>query len=481
MSKTFKWVVYDGEARYEKHLVKLVCEQHKNFSYSNSIKISNILWFGKHLFPQDIELWMKIKGFVNRVPGAELFREKHTQWMILNQLHDLFPEEFSFHPKSFCLPRDEEALKDSIKAHPKKLLIAKPSEGGGGGGIFLFKSTKDLSGMTWAKEWVVQRYVDNPLLISKKKWDMRVYVLIHGINPMKAYLATDCGLARFWTNDYDTSDPNNIYSHLTNYSLNKNSDRYIKDQVVDEDAETNNTKLSIEETWRIVKKQYPEVDIEADWKQKMRDVVVNVLSATRSTMELRYFEMTGFKDTKHSSRFYQILGFDIMFDSDFNAWLFEVNAYPSMDIFYHKDMADGTYNKDKSEIDERVKSKVFYESAKIIISKQESDIFELVYDSSEESSPHCSLYESVFEIYKKVSGVKLGQTITISKFSKLAQYLPKSFGVTKIDLELLFKRLQHMESSNIGLIPFFTALNALADKHSIDVVELVDSIVSSIG
>ena len=66
---------------------------------------------------------------------------------------------------------------------------------------------------------------------------MRVYVMIHGINPMKAYIATDWGLARFWTEDYDTSKTKNIYSHLTNYSLNKNNEEYVKDVTFDEDSD----------------------------------------------------------------------------------------------------------------------------------------------------------------------------------------------------------------------------------------------------
>ena len=113
------------------------------------------------------------------MPGGALFREKYTQGMIFNQLKEIFPEEFSFHPKTYWLPRDEEELEQSIKKS-KKLLIAKPSEGGGGGGIYLFKKMSDLSGLTWTKECVVQRYVTNPLLINNKKWDMRVYVLIKG-------------------------------------------------------------------------------------------------------------------------------------------------------------------------------------------------------------------------------------------------------------------------------------------------------------
>ena len=85
--------------------------------------------------------------------------------------------------------------------------------------------------------------------------------MVHGINPMRAYLATDYGLARFWTVDYDTSDPNNIFSHLTNYSLNKNSEDYVKGGDFDENDDENNTKISLELVWKMLQKQCPDIDI----------------------------------------------------------------------------------------------------------------------------------------------------------------------------------------------------------------------------
>ena len=435
-----------------------------------------------HFYGWTISSLSSSKGYVNRVPGAELFREKTTQWRILNQLYELFPEEFKFHPQSFLLPKDLNELEKSIKENPKKLLIAKPSEGGGGGGIFLFKSTKDLSGLSWTQDWVVQRYVPKPLLINKKKWDMRVYVMIHGVNPMKAYLATEYGLARFWTEDYDTSNTHNIFSHLTNYSLNKNSDGYVKDQELNDESTVFNSKMSLTDVWKLVQKFYPDVDIESDWKQKMRDLVVNVLSATRSTIELRYVELMGQKiNPKENNKFYQILGFDIMFDEDFGAWLFEVNAYPSMEIFYERDNADGTTDKEKSEVDELVKGKIFAESAKLLMTGEENDTLELVYDSEDISDSSWLLYETVFGIYKTLWGVKLTQMITISKFSKLAKYLPKSMNITKIDLELLFKRLQYEDHTSIGLVSFFSALNTLAKKNDTNLESLANEISENIG
>ena len=72
---------------------------------------------------------------------------------------------------------------------------------------------------------VVQEYIERPLLIDKMKFDLRMYVLLLGIDPVRIFLFKD-GLARLATIPY--SKPNegnmgNLQMHLTNYAINKNA------------------------------------------------------------------------------------------------------------------------------------------------------------------------------------------------------------------------------------------------------------------
>lgn len=54
--------------------------------------------------------------------------------------------------------------------------------------------------------------------------------MIKGVDPIEAYLCEE-GLARFCTQNYrkpDAMNMRNMYMHLTNFSLNKNSEKFKK-------------------------------------------------------------------------------------------------------------------------------------------------------------------------------------------------------------------------------------------------------------
>ncbi len=57
---------------------------------------------------------------------------------------------------------------------------------------------------TMREKCTVQRYIDNPLIVDGFKFDLRVYVVITGVNEgdVRAYLAEE-GLARFCTTKYE--------------------------------------------------------------------------------------------------------------------------------------------------------------------------------------------------------------------------------------------------------------------------------------
>ena len=74
---------------------------------------------------------------------------------------------------------------------------------------------------------ICSQYLSNPMLIDDYKFDLRVYVAITSINPLRIYVYEE-GLTRFATVKYNqTSKKQSRYVHLTNYSLNKFNANFI--------------------------------------------------------------------------------------------------------------------------------------------------------------------------------------------------------------------------------------------------------------
>ena len=68
----------------------------------------------------------------------------------------------------------------------------------------------------------MQRYIHNPMLIDGRKFDLRLYVLVTSMEPLRVYLFEE-GLVRLSTKKYSLRNLRSRFTHLTNYSINKRS------------------------------------------------------------------------------------------------------------------------------------------------------------------------------------------------------------------------------------------------------------------
>ena len=78
------------------------------------------------------------------------------------------------------------------------------------------------------ERYVISKYISNPLLVSGYKFDLRLYVLVTSIDPLRIYIYNE-GLVRFASEPYETGKGSK-FSHLTNYSINKNNASFVKNK-----------------------------------------------------------------------------------------------------------------------------------------------------------------------------------------------------------------------------------------------------------
>ena len=65
---------------------------------------------------------------------------------------------------------------------------------------------------------IVQRYITDPMLINGLKFDLRIYVLLSSVDPVRLYIYED-GLVRFATEKFSLDEEHlkDKFRHLTNY------------------------------------------------------------------------------------------------------------------------------------------------------------------------------------------------------------------------------------------------------------------------
>ena len=121
----------------------------------------------------------------------------------------------------WIFPREYAQAAQYAAKHPKMQFIVKPLSMGGGMGISVVDGERGLHKVRH-KTQIVQNYLHNPMLIKGKKWDLRTYVLVTSVLPLRAYVYSR-GLVRFASQTYDPKAKHGgkRTQFLTNTSVNK--------------------------------------------------------------------------------------------------------------------------------------------------------------------------------------------------------------------------------------------------------------------
>ncbi|XP_063829991.1 tubulin polyglutamylase TTLL13-like isoform X1 [Ostrinia nubilalis] len=265
-----------------------------------------------------VERAKEMKRFqrINHFPGMLEICRKDLLARNLNRMQKIYPKEYNFFPKTWCLPADFGEALNYSKSRKNKTFIIKPECGSQGRGIYLTKSLKDIKP---TDKLICQVYISKPYLVDGYKFDIRVYTLITSCDPLRIFVYNE-GLVRFATSRY--ADPNvnnttNVFMHLTNYALNKHSRTYVYDSEA-------GSKRKISTLNKILVSQG--IDLDRLW-HSIDQVIVKTIISAWPILKHSYHACFPSHDMVHAC--FEILGFDILLDHKLHPFILEVNHSPS--------------------------------------------------------------------------------------------------------------------------------------------------------
>lgn len=258
---------------------------------------------------------------INHFPGMlELARKAGTA-RNLNRMLKRYPDEYNVFPATWLLPADLTDFKAQFTAKRNKTFIVKPSHGCQGRDITL---TRSLEGINLHENYIAQRYMAKPYLLDGYKFDLRIYVLVTSVEPLRVYLHRE-GMVRLCTTKYGPVTGSNLDDacmHLTNYAINKYSDDYV---AAASEADDSAHKRLLSTTFARLAALGEDVP---RLTQLIREVCVKTLIAVQPHLAHTYFSAQQRRENPGSSCF-EVLGLDVILDQKLKPFLLEVNHTPS--------------------------------------------------------------------------------------------------------------------------------------------------------
>jgi hypothetical protein len=165
------------------------------------------------------------------------------------------------------------------------------------------------------RTYILQKYLEKPLLLDNRKFDIRCYALITCINGvLQGYFYSD-GYIRTSCVEFSLNDTTNNFIHLTNDAVQKHSEDYGKYE--------DNNKMSYKDLQRYLDFQYPDENINffATILPKIKNIVKDTIHAAYANL-----------DSNKRMHCMEIFGYDFMIDSKLKPWIIEVNTNPCLEL-----------------------------------------------------------------------------------------------------------------------------------------------------
>lgn len=268
-------------------------------------------------------------GLLNSLREYERVSSKviHKPGFRRMKMDEFFPDTFRMDVKD-----EREAFfaqQEGLHAGKENMWICKPTGLNQGRGIFLLRHLEDFTALRDRMEktdnlmnrkptfrtpqaHIVQRYIQNPLLLRGKKFDIRSYFLIACTTPYMVFFRH--GYVRLTCDLYDPNSCN-LSAHLTNQYMQKKNPLYsmLKEETV----------WSMERFNDYVNEKFMEPKgLPRDWvlgvfAKRMQQIVMQCFLSAKAKLECK-------------PGYFDLIGCDFLIDEDFKVWLLEMNCNPAL-------------------------------------------------------------------------------------------------------------------------------------------------------
>jgi hypothetical protein len=163
--------------------------------------------------------------------------------------------------------------------------------------------------MYCSSEIIIQKYLDNPFLYKKRKFDIRCFVLVD--SNLNVFFCRE-GHLKGCSESYNLNNTNK-FIHITNHSLQKKSNNFELYEIGNEMSYQDFKNFMVSENIPLEKFD----DMINQMKLLVKISFKSVGNKLLKTMPILCFE---------------IFGYDFILDKDFKLWILEINNNPGLGI-----------------------------------------------------------------------------------------------------------------------------------------------------
>ena len=159
---------------------------------------------------------------------------------------------------------------------------------------------------------MIQKYLEKPLLYQDRKFDIRIWVMFMTNRENEVYIFKE-GHLKASSLKYN-SDSNDLFVHLTNYSVQKHNINFSKIEIGNE--------IPFSEFQN-------DLDRKKTGKNFRKDIYPKIVRIIRLTGGAAKIGKMNFMNVKNC---FEIFGYDFILDQNYKPYLLEVNSNPGLEI-----------------------------------------------------------------------------------------------------------------------------------------------------